>query len=373
MRCRLLFPMFIKTSTGGMQQVVISLLKGLRLKGLDVVLLCYSDSPLYSYAIDNGIKCEVIREYCGWWDIPRFLVKYYRIVKKYRGRVVTNDIFSHILLSLYPFEKKEIFVSHGGDYKNTGKEYATKTGLSAKIAKITFKRVTHFVAISNSQKDALIKNAKVSASKISIIFNGIEIQCKNNIATSLSGKLKYPIQLCMVGYIKPLKNQLVVIKAMDLLKEKNINCQLHIYGAISDENYYQTIVSEIEKMNLNDRVIFHGFCENKDDIYFEKDILISASHHEGFGLNIIEAFAYQIPVIAYRGAKGPADIITNGITGLLTENNLPKEYADLVMRYVNEHDLRKQIVTNAHKRCKESFSYEKMISEYISIFKSIYK
>ncbi len=54
-------------------------------------------------------------------------------------------------------------------------------------------------------------------------------------------------------------------------------------------------------------------------LYSNSDMLIFPSRFDAFGRSIIEAFACALPVCAYN-CKGPADIIEDGISGILDDN-----------------------------------------------------
>ena len=350
--------------------MVISLIRRISDYGVyRPILLCFSDSDLYEYACQNYVECIGIKAPFGIKGWIKFMYEYYGLVHKFRGRVVINDIFSHILLFLYPWRKKEIFVSHGGDYKSHGREFAAKSGRAAKIAKITFKRVAQFIAVSPTQKEALVFNAGVSDAKVKVITNGFDRPSCINVKTNISAHRKH---ICMVGYIKPLKNQLEIIKAINLLIKKGKDCVLHIYGSVSDAKYEAEILDYVANNNLKNNVIFYGFCSDKDKIYSNKDMLISASFHEGFGLNIIEAMAYGVPTIAFEGSKGPASIIINNKTGLLAHVNSAEQYAELIEKYIGNESFRQSIVHNAMEEYLKKYSMHTMVENYIRAFNLIY-
>lgn len=58
-----------------------------------------------------------------------------------------------------------------------------------------------------------------------------------------------------------------------------------------------------------------GYCDNKEQIYKNADLLLMTSSTEGFGLVIIEAMYYGVPCIAFDCPVSPKEVIADsGIT-----------------------------------------------------------
>lgn len=364
-----LFPMFIESSKGGMQQVVYDLLKNLPSLGYECIYIGYANSEVETYYRENGIKTIGLSKPRTLIQLIIFTLKFYKLIWKYKDAlIVTNDIYSHILLSLYIGKKHEIFVSHGGDYKSKGLEYAAKSGNSAKIAKcFSFKRVRAFVAVSDTQKEALVNNAHIEKNKIFIIYNGYK--CGGNY--NKNKKLSEKINLAIVGYIKRLKNQHVLIETLYQLRMAGFDCMLNLYGSISDNEYYEELVALIKEKELLDYVVFHGYVSNKDEIYLNNDLILSCSHHEGFGLSLVEAMAYRIPTIAYEKAAGPSIIIDNGETGILVPDNTSEAYYKAIVLLLTDDKLYSQIQNNAFLKYEKEFSLQVMINKYNQLLRSI--
>lgn len=367
----LLFPLFIDSFQGGMQRVVLDLMLKLNDLGWNCKLIGYYNSDLVQGFNKYGIECICIRKPKGFIEFIRFIYSFYKMIcRAGKSIIITNDIYTHIILSLYPFSKKEIFVSHGGDFKSKGKEYAAKSGRSARISKYTFKRVDRFVAVSDSQKEALVNNAEVKENKIKVIYNGYNdsaIQLRNNE----NNIKKRVIHIAVIGYIKRLKNQIVLLKSLRDLRDHGYNCILDLYGSVVDTEYYEELKVEIAQLNLGDSVFFWGYVSDKNLIYNNADIVISCSYHEGFGLTIIEAMAHYVPTIACAKSMGPASIITNGVTGILVKENISEQYTDAIMRYIEDPSFRVLVTDNARKLFEAKFSIDVMVFKYNELLNSI--
>ena len=74
------------------------------------------------------------------------------------------------------------------------------------------------------------------------------------------------------------------------------------------------------ELGLGDVVTFHGYQpdEIRDELLRRAWLTMSTSHHEGWGLSIIEAAAYGVPTLALR-VPGVRDSVVNGSTGWLVD------------------------------------------------------
>jgi glycosyltransferase involved in cell wall biosynthesis len=74
------------------------------------------------------------------------------------------------------------------------------------------------------------------------------------------------------------------------------------------------------EMGLGDIVTFHGYQPDdvRDELLRRAWLTMSTSHHEGWGLSIVEAAGYGVPTLALR-VPGVRDSVVDGRTGWLVD------------------------------------------------------
>lgn len=74
------------------------------------------------------------------------------------------------------------------------------------------------------------------------------------------------------------------------------------------------------ELGLDDIVTFHGYQPDdvRDELLRRAWLTMSTSHHEGWGLAIVEAAAYGVPTLALR-VPGVRDAVVDGRTGWLVD------------------------------------------------------
>lgn len=121
------------------------------------------------------------------------------------------------------------------------------------------------------------------------------------------------------------KNVEFLLRGLAALKQREAQpFQVLFVGEGPDREALEALRNEL---GLKDVCHFTGQVENERiPLYYQAaDAFLFASKTETQGIVLLEAFAGKTPVIALR-ASGVEDIVTDGKTGLLTEEN-PDSFA----------------------------------------------
>jgi glycosyltransferase involved in cell wall biosynthesis len=107
-----------------------------------------------------------------------------------------------------------------------------------------------------------------------------------------------------VSRVAPNKRQDLLVDIFARYVEQHPDQTHHLYlvGRYSEEDaYYNKIASKIQQSGLSDRITLAGKVEDEalPAYYKAADLFLCVSEHEGFCVPIVEAFNYQIPVVAY--------------------------------------------------------------------------
>lgn len=126
------------------------------------------------------------------------------------------------------------------------------------------------------------------------------------------------LNFLMVGTLEPRKGHEQIIDAFELLWAQGSNIKLVIIGKIgwNVENLVKRIEQHIE---FKERLIYKNNVSDTDldEMYRNSSCLIAASFDEGFGLPLIEAAQYGVPVFArdipvFREVAGDAAFYFKG-------------------------------------------------------------
>lgn len=238
-------------------------------------------------------------------------------VKYFRGKfdVVIDEIHGlPFFTPLYVKEKKVALICEvAGEiwYKMYGHVF----GFIGRFIEIFYLRFLyrniHFLTISKSTKDELVKNG-IDPANVDILPMGILYPAFKN----LSLKEKAPT-LIFVGRLSKTKGAEDAIKVIQEVKSEVPEVKLWIIGR-GDKEYTNYLKRVIENEGLQECVTFFGYVSEKTkfDLMAKAHVLIAPSMKEGFGLTIPEAGIVETPSVAYN-VSGLKDIIASYNNGVL--------------------------------------------------------
>lgn len=221
------------------------------------------------------------------------------------------------------------------------------------------------IFISNSIKQKFENNI-IDKSKIYVVYNDISKQFINPKKTiNKNEKLKMTI----IGTIQEGKGQLDVVKAVKLLKDKNINFELHIAGRKTGE-YYNEICKYILENNLNKEVIFDGFIKDVNKYRKEFDIGIVASSNEAFGRVTIEGMLSGLAMIGANCA-GTKELIEDNANGLLYKLHDEYDLAEKIIMLNNDREKLKKISSNGFNYAVTNYTVGKASNTIYNIVNTL--
>jgi len=200
--------------------------------------------------------------------------------------------------------------------------------------------------------------------KISVIYNGMDIEYFKNLPEYGAFKKKYGINkkiILYLGRIHKSKGIDFVIKSFSKLVEEANDVILVIAG--SDDGYKAELEKLIEKLNLIGKVKFTGFLDEEDKIsaYTDADLFVhTVQYMGGVGLTPLESILCDTPVI-----------VTEECGEVIKEAN-----AGYWVKYGDVNDLRekmKSILENPEEGEKMVKRGKKYITEYLTWSKNTEK
>jgi len=159
--------------------------------------------------------------------------------------------------------------------------------------------------------------------------------------------------LLFVGRIAPNKCQEHLLEAFAhyLTMDREARLILVGWGDISDP-YYRHIVNTIQKLNLTKYVLISGQVNDAQLLAFYRTahLFWSMSEHEGFGVPLVEAMWFDVPVLAYKSSAVPE---TLGEAGLMfTSKDDLVQVAALAKILIKDNLLRSKVINMQQKRRK---------------------
>lgn len=138
-----------------------------------------------------------------------------------------------------------------------------------------------------------------------------------------------------------------------------------------DGNMFNKIKEFIDKNKLNDKVKILGWVPHDELSNYMNDfkLVVLPSYTEGLPNIMLEAMACGTPVLATPVGAIP-DVIKDGETGFIMENNSPECIAKNVIRALEHPDL-ERIVESAKVLVEREYTYEAAVKGYREILDNL--
>lgn len=175
----------------------------------------------------------------------------------------------------------------------------------------------------------------------------------------------------IVGRLQRWKGIHHVIDAMPLVRARHPAAHLVIVGGPhhTEPAYSAELAVRVQRHGLGDAVTFAGFQQDVPRWMQAMDIIVHASDREPFGIVVVEAMALGKPVVA--GAEGgPAEIITDGVDGLLAPYGSAPAIADAIGRFIDDPALAARCGAAAARRARD-FSAQRFAAECTAAVRGI--
>lgn len=166
----------------------------------------------------------------------------------------------------------------------------------------------------------------------------------------------------MIGELNKNKNQIQLLKAVSLLKEKGINNIRILLVGIGNQEI--PLKEEAKKNDL--KINFLGFRKDVKDIVAASDIICSMSYREGLPRNIMEGMAQGKPFIV-TDIRGNRDIIKNDRNGFIVSVNDYQKTAEKIEGLMSNLEKNSEIAENNFIDVNK-FSIEKIIKNMEKIY-----
>ena len=337
---------------GGTERVVVTLAEYFYNKNIEVSIINLFRKEKF-FKLPPGIKIfEPVLERRG---MNRFiyairLMPYLRRnLKKLNPSVIVSHgewFNSYVILSTR-FLPYKIFVA---DHLHPDLKFGLLLDLAKKIL---YKRAKGVIV--NTYYAAAIIKKRTGTNKVFVLPNPINLinrkdcRIKNSIIT--------------VGRLSPEKGQKFLIEAFARLNLKD--WYLNIVGDGPDR-------AELEKLSVklgvNEKVIFHGYKREFDDLLSESKLFVLPSLSENFPLALCEAMSVPLACISTdcTAGKGSDTIIENGKNGIIVKSGDVDELAKAIDLLISDEVIRTRLANEAYK-IRVKLDKEKIINDYLNV------
>lgn len=364
---------------GGAERYLLQLLPELKKRKIDVGFFCTQQKT-------NQAMIDYFTSHFKPYDIPVYVCnssypyslkaahQLAVIIRKERYDILSAhlmhaEIISGLSKMLFKTSCKLVTTKHGYLQKfmdQHGLDYTkiNRLSLSYQVEKWVQRFVAGNFAVSKGLADFYIHSGICKASKMSVIYHGLEAGNQHQQAAPVRYSNN---QLLVIARLRKFKGHLFLIDAVQLLCREIPDLKLVILGAGEEMEH---LVNRVNELNLNQWVAFAGYSNHVYHYIYGSDIIVAPSIAEPFGLIVLEAYSCSKPVIAFNVTAFNETIIDNE-TGYLVGPYNTEALAEKIKYLLQNKSIAQKLGENGLELLRNKFSLRTSVEQTIQFFTAI--
>lgn len=203
----------------------------------------------------------------------------------------------------------------------------------------------------------------VPEERVSYCPNGVSVPSVNRVSGGVP-------RLLFLSNIIRSKGVSVLIESCRLLKERGVDFQCSLVGALSADYPGESLVEEIRRQGVEERVTYAGpvYGEGKWTAFAEADVFVHPTLNDSFPLVVLEAMGTGLPVVTTDEGAIP-EMVRDGVDGLICPKGDPKALTDALERLLSNAALRTRMGESGKTRYRELYTLEQFEKRFADILK----
>lgn len=288
----------------------------------------------------------------------RQLWRFARYLKRARVDVLhTHDFYTNVF-GMFAGALARVPVRIASRRETTGMRSASQHKAQALGYKLA-----HQVLANSEAVRAQLLSEGVGKDKITVIYNGLELERVRPPAALSKGEALAALGLDLALQRRPLvtivANMRLPVKdhSMFLNVARRTNAAIPNAGFLlaGEGDLQPAIRAQAEALGLAEKCFFVGRCEKLAELLFASDVCVLTSKSEGFSNSILEYMAAARPVVA-TDVGGAREAVVEGETGYLVASGDDAAMAERVVSLLEDADKARAMGEQGHRVVKEKFS-----------------
>lgn len=227
----------------------------------------------------------------------------------------------------------------------------------------------HFVYCSHELHETVSQRVEtvLRASSHQVIHNGVDVDLFKPFSSEKRILPPNKTNIGIVANLQERKGHLDLIEAISKLHPNYPDIRVHIIGGdLFGDSRERLLKERITELGLDNLFVFHGQVKNVRDYLNELDIVVCASHQEAFPISMLEAMAFDLPIVT-TDVNGIPEAIRDDESGLLFPAQDTEAMACALEKLLENPEKRRRLGRHARVRVVEQFSqvrFQEKLSDF---------
>jgi glycosyltransferase involved in cell wall biosynthesis len=356
--------------SGGVEEHVSQVARELRSQGIPVVVWTVDRGEHLGTQVVDGVEVRYLptplpsRSFRGVLHflaaLPAALVSWWRAGRSFRPTILhihcfgPNGLYATLFARLLGLPL--VLTSHGETFADDHAVF-DRSALQRSALRSALTRAACVTACSQVVLDDLERRFGNRGGVV--VPNGVE-----PAGATPEGQLSDPAVVLAVGRLERMKGFDLLIEAV-ARAQLPPGARLVIGGEGSEAG---ALRRQSRELGVEDRVSFPGRLSRLEvsDLMNRAAVVVVPSRREAFGIVVLEAWRSGTPlVVTSRG--GPADLVTDGIDGLVVDPEDADALAGRLGRVLGDPGLARRLGDRGRLRVAE-FTWQRTVSAYLEVY-----
>lgn len=354
---------------GGAERQIAALVAGLNRRRFRPIVACeHSLGPVAEGIAANGIPVHLLSS--GKRRDPRLAFRVASLARRERIQIVLSHGFSTGVAA-------RVGGWLGGVPVRVLAEHSTgERDMSPgrhRVNRLLNSWTSGWIAVAHGQQDYLVGTKGIPAERIRVIPNGIDSRPYRPAGARARIRAEFGLPedarvAGMLAVLRPEKDTKTFLLAARFVADELAAARFLLVGDGPERSHLE---SEVQALNLADRVVFAGRRDDVPDVLTAFDVSVLCSTDvETFPMAFLESMATGLPLIGTR-VGGLPEMIEDGRNGLLVRPRDPRGLADAMLRVLTDPERSRAWGETSRQRVESEFSLETMVDAYEEYFEEL--
>lgn len=362
----------------GAQRAAAASIRKLKSKGWNIAVIVINKSGGIRNELPSGVQCIDLPSIPVLSSIPLIRIFAWpfalrNLFKKEKPRycvsICPQTNFVMVLYRIF-FGRDVVFIGEEHQHlsnaiKNDPSDFKRPWKFLYYCSLRNYYRLDALRCVSKAAAEDFILQWKVPVSKVKTIYPAFDLERIKARSHDVRRDNRVPV-ICSIGRLTTQKDFALLIRAFYFVR-RQCDAVLKIGGTGPEKAALESLANEL---GLKEDISFLGFVEYAEEVIASSDLFVMTSIWEGFPATLVESMVLGTPVVSVNCESGPAELIEDGISGVLVDNRDPEAIGDAIIRMIKEPQVRRAMSLKAQESVKR-FSLDRTVTDLEDLLLSI--
>lgn len=346
---------------GGTPRKLLSLARRIDRRAATLVFAHFKHSPLAHEFVDCGWQVRRIGT-----ESPLGLAwQIHQIAKECRADVICTHFTRSLVAGFVAAKTRRIPVIH-----NEHSSAYYRKGSGRMFARFILPWVDLVVCNSHHTCRSVRESFPGTNDKLVTIHNPVEERIARRSREEVRAAFcvaDNEVLIAHIGGMFPMRDQITLLRAFNGLRKTSCMVRLLMIGEGPERAGLEL---KVKQFGLEKSVVFTGYSDEIGDYLKAADIYVNPTLDEGFGIAVVEAMLFGLPVVLSDCGAHP-ELVVSEKSGFLYEGGNATALASW-LRYLIDKPVVRRLVGQAGKmQAQQRFSPDAFATQYLQAVKAI--